>query len=387
MRVVKSLLKNLLVLLIGCVVAGLVGEGLILAFFGEQPKFPRHVVGSSFGLRINEPRAHYRHKSADGTWWFQINGQGMRSDHDFPYAKPPGVKRIVSLGDSFTIGYEVNHQESFSSIVEERLNAKGYKVEVLNTGVSGYSNAEELLYLERELLKYSPDIVMLSYCSNDLEDNVRTNLFKLEDGKLVEGDKNYVPMGKIADILNRNPLANFLSERSNLFVFVKERATLAIKATKVANNMEAVEFRDGQAESNDPTYIYQRQLAVAILDRLYEVTRKLNIPLVLHSIPFSSLADIPGGVELVEWFPKGFDVNRPGILYLPAKRVLDPFVGKKELFNQRSHSHYNAFAHLMVGEALAQMIDKDVLSKERVGAAVANEAPKTEAPAPSPAPK
>src|SRR5687768_812852 len=75
-------------------------EIFVLFLFGEQPKFPRHVVKAPWGLRYNDPGTHYRHKSADVTTYFRINGQGMRADREYAYAKPAGTKRIVSLGDS-----------------------------------------------------------------------------------------------------------------------------------------------------------------------------------------------------------------------------------------------------------------------------------------------
>ncbi|MEZ4290376.1 MAG: hypothetical protein R3E53_07505 [Myxococcota bacterium] len=52
-------------------------------------------------------------------------------------------------------------------MLEQELRRAGLQVEVLNAGVSGYSNAEALLYLERELLKYDPDLVLLSFFAND----------------------------------------------------------------------------------------------------------------------------------------------------------------------------------------------------------------------------
>jgi hypothetical protein len=142
------------------------------------------VVEAPWGLRYNDPGSKYRHKSADGTWWFRINRQGMRDNRDFSYKKPDGVKRIISLGDSFTIGYQVDVDQTFSAVLERELQKAGHDVEVLNAGVSGFSNAEEALYLERELLKYDPDLVVLSFYSNDLTDNVRTGLFRLKDGNL-----------------------------------------------------------------------------------------------------------------------------------------------------------------------------------------------------------
>jgi hypothetical protein len=354
----KNLLKNLLLLLTSSLIAWLLGEALVLLILGEQAKFPRHVVGSSFGLRINQPNSRYRHKSADGTFWFQINGQGMRADHDFSYAKPPGLKRIVSLGDSFTIGYEVNNDQTFSSILEQRLRSSGINVEVLNAGVSGYSNAEEVLYLERELFKYSPDVVLLSFAPNDLEDNPRTNLFKFDAGKLIEADRNYIPLGRIADILNRNAIASFLSERSNLFVLLKERANIFLKVTRVSNNVEVFELTQHDNLKNNPSAVYQRQLAGAILERLYSWTHSRNIPLVIQSIAW------PGKKGLMEMFPfADFDVHRPGIIFLSDKPLLDPYVGKEKVFNARSHWHYTALAHRLVGDRLARLILEDTFEK------------------------
>ena len=112
------------------------------------------------------------------------------------------MKRIVSLGDSFTIGFEVDVEDCFSSVLERALQKKGHGVEVLNAGVSGYSTAEACLYVERELLKYDPDLVLLSFYHNDVRDNIRTGLFRIEHGELVQTGDEYVPMGRLANFLN-----------------------------------------------------------------------------------------------------------------------------------------------------------------------------------------
>ena len=59
--------------------------------------------------------------------------------------KPDGVGRIISLGDSFTIGYEADVDQTFSAVLERELRKPGHDVEVLNAGVSGFSNAEEVM--------------------------------------------------------------------------------------------------------------------------------------------------------------------------------------------------------------------------------------------------
>jgi lysophospholipase L1-like esterase len=367
--ILRSGVQKLALLGVGLLVAGLLFEGLVLLIFGEQPKFPRRVVGGPFGLRINEPGARYRHDSADVTVEFRINGQGLRADRDYPYAKPPGVRRIVSLGDSYTVGYEVELEETFSQVLERELVARGFAVEVLNAGVSGYSTAEELLYLERELLRYEPDLVLVSFYGNDLVDNSRTGLFRLEDGVLVEAAHDYVPGGGTADFLNTNPVFNFLSERSDAFVLGKEVVTQLAKRRMVEENVsnldQAVDAPPAGAGPS-PVVAAQRRLAAALFERLYQETRERGIPLVIQSIPTAVYrgGDDSGVSEmrLVELFPLAeFDVQRPGLHFLATKPLLDPEVGRTLLYYTRSHGHWTPFSHRVVGEALARLVVEEEL--------------------------
>ena len=371
----KSWLTAFAALVLGVIAAFALVEGMVLFLYGEQVKFPRHVVEAPWGIRYNDPGSEYRHQSADGTWEFRINRQGMRDDRDFGYEKPPGVKRIVSLGDSFTIGYEVDVDQTFSSVLEKQLGDAGYDVQVLNAGVSGFSTAEEALYLERELLKYDPDVVVLSYFVNDLTDNVRTGLFRLDDGQLAAGAETYVPAGWLGNFLNSSWFFNLLSERSNAFAFIKERATSIVKAEMVRTN-EANLLDDqlsgsaqkqgahtpdtvsaAQAEESD----LERQLAAAILQHIYEQLRARGIPFVIQSIPTEV------GEDLVESFPSQyFQVDQPGVYFLSMREELLPYVGKQQLYWHHSHFHWTPFAHDKSGRALARLILKArLISKER----------------------
>jgi len=352
--------------LAGCVLALPAAEVLVLAIAGEQPKFPRHVVGAPWGLRINEPGSHYRHKSRDVEVHFAINAQGLRADHDVAYAKPPGTRRVVCLGDSFTIGYEVEEAECFARVLESELRQRGRSVEVLNAGVSGFSNAEECLYLERELYRYAPDVVCLSFFVNDLADNVRTGLFALSDGKLVEAAPDYVPAGRLGNFLNTNWFFNVLSERSNAFAFLKEAWTKRIKQGMVEENRPA----PATAASGTPTSAaatpaapapadpaeYERRLCAAILERMYVWTRERGIAFVIQSIPFPS-DTAPG--KLDDLFPhERFDVTRPGIVFFAAKDALEPHAARELLYWQHSHSHWTPLAHRLAGQGLAESISR-----------------------------
>jgi acyl-CoA thioesterase-1 len=59
--------------------------------------------------------------------------------------------RIVFLGDSLTAGYGVDIEQSVPSLVQNHLDAEGYKYEVVNAGVSGDTSAGGLRRLEWSL--------------------------------------------------------------------------------------------------------------------------------------------------------------------------------------------------------------------------------------------
>lgn len=95
-----------------------------------------------------------------------INSRGLR-DREYSYEKPPGVRRILVLGDSFVWGYGVGDDEIFTEVLERRLERSpphaGVRYEVLNTGVSGWGTDQEYLFLRREGFRYRPDVVVLAF--------------------------------------------------------------------------------------------------------------------------------------------------------------------------------------------------------------------------------
>ncbi|MFI5366137.1 MAG: SGNH/GDSL hydrolase family protein, partial [Candidatus Binatia bacterium] len=119
-------------------------------------------------------------------WWTQedreflvpveINHEGLR-DAEHPYAKPPGVFRILVLGDSFVEAMHVPLASTFAHQLEQQLNAdsSGVRVETISAGVSGYGTASELLWFEREGKRYQPDLLLLEfYPGNDVKNNSPT---------------------------------------------------------------------------------------------------------------------------------------------------------------------------------------------------------------------
>lgn len=98
---------NLALLAVSILVAFGIGETVVRVWF-PQPMLPRYVTDAPYGVRMNMPNMSYWHTSPDYHVHFQTNSHGIRSNREISYEKPPGVFRILGLGDSFTLGYEAD---------------------------------------------------------------------------------------------------------------------------------------------------------------------------------------------------------------------------------------------------------------------------------------
>ena len=106
---------------------------------------------------------------------YTINEDGFRGG-TAAVPKPRGTRRVMFLGDSFTFGWGVNDEETFSRQLETLLNDSETSGDVawecLNLGVSGYNTTQERLLFEENVDRLDPDIVALVFYRNDLEPNL-----------------------------------------------------------------------------------------------------------------------------------------------------------------------------------------------------------------------
>ncbi len=98
----------------------------------------------------------------------KINSSGLRGP-EIPLAKPPGVKRVLLLGDSFTEGYTVEEPLTVRARLEKELSsALSIPVQVINGGTAGWGTDQEILFYEKSGRAYAPDVVVLLFYYNDI---------------------------------------------------------------------------------------------------------------------------------------------------------------------------------------------------------------------------
>lgn len=192
----KRILMSLVLLLLGSLVALLVGEGVVRRWGGA----PGMEVLDDSVFRLSENKAlgyeMIPRRDADGRPIpFEdkpgsVNSWGYR-DVEHSVAKAPGVTRILVLGDSITFGLRVERfSDTFPAKLERNLKAAGVSAEVINFGVCGYDTGQELELLKRRGLALQPDVVMVAYCMNDhvgISDDVLVPLLQRARGDAILG--------------------------------------------------------------------------------------------------------------------------------------------------------------------------------------------------------
>jgi hypothetical protein len=141
-----------------------------LCLLGMGPKETINQFHPKLGW-VKTPDAVAEHSTSEFEITYRINSKGLREDEDLSVEKPAaGVKRVLMLGDSFTLGYTVNREDLFVDLLESKLNAEGRKekIQVINAGTEGYSSDQELLWLREEGLKFGPDIAVMNFYQNDV---------------------------------------------------------------------------------------------------------------------------------------------------------------------------------------------------------------------------
>lgn len=128
-------------------------------FFEPQPNTNQEINLSWMGLNYSITN--------------NINADGLNQLKNYPATKSAGTYRIITIGDSFTYGENVNTQENYPSQLENLLNTKMQcknikKIEVLNLGVGGYDVPYAVERYKLKGQKYNPNLVLWLFIGDDL---------------------------------------------------------------------------------------------------------------------------------------------------------------------------------------------------------------------------
>lgn len=301
---------------------------------------PRYVENAPYGIRrqIANIRGfivtpHYRHKISS-------NSQGFRGTQEYAVPKPPGVFRVLALGDSVVNGYGVEDDQTFAALLGKKLSAQR-PTEVVNLAVPGFSTAEQLIQLQEVGLALQPDLVVLGYFVNDHYENLTCGLYRLENGKLVRNATPPDPAIRLRDRVTKIPGYNFLCQHSYFVNAVRSQLSGYFRGRMAAKRQLA----DGAYTSDKPT---EEQLALtsALLDEFIKTCTDRGIKIIILNIPMEQ-----DGVWM-ENFPAGRLKLQDRTLVVDVAKEIFSTHPLRDIAHQGSY-HPKPLGHELIAEWLA----------------------------------
>lgn len=234
-----------------------------------------------FGWSL-KPHASVSSRRSGQKITYQINSKGLR-DSEMNYEKPPGIFRIVLLGDSNTFGHGVPAEKHFSTLLERRFP----NVEVVNMGVGGYGVDQELLYLQQEGFRYNPDLVLAYVPHYGEQRHMYTNRFGRDKPRFVlNGERltltNYPVPYKLPLPRPLLPIHFWCVSQSKLCELFHVRGAALLKySSDIMSSDQRASTEQPDKLSIKPSESDARELGVRIVTEMGNECRKREIPFAL----------------------------------------------------------------------------------------------------------
>lgn len=291
------------------------------------------------------PSAQVLATTADFSAIYQVNTRGLR-DREYAVQKPPGVRRILAFGDSFTFGTGVAAEERFTEVAENGLE----HVEILNMGVPGYGLDQIVLSFLAQGRAWQPDDVIVflnSHVANrHLTGIASDGTVRLPDDlETVEltGDTGGTLCVGSDDALRRSG-RNWLERHSYALAFLSYR--LQLRAFQERAGPEAEDrWRRQKVLSYRPIaqdpVITRRQRTRLLVEFLRDAVRDAGARLTIVNIDRRFTAEYLSDVE--------------GITLVDLASELHAR-GKDTELSFRYDQHYNPDTHRWLGERLISIV-------------------------------
>jgi lysophospholipase L1-like esterase len=286
----------------------------------------------------------------------RTNSQGLRDD-EVRVPKPPGVFRVLLIGDSFTASLEVDKEETFESVCERRLRLHG-PVEVVNCGVRGYNLDNILGFLAETGLAYQPDAVVYLFTETDLTSDSTYTPVQSDESR---GLSLHGFLGRIATYSHLTYRLELLSQMVQM-----RRARDRHPTDGTARVSTGLYLLFQASDYSEAPY----RLTAARICRLGDLTRQAGATFVLVGAPHREEVDpetqvfwrtrLAGGWKYDFDSPQHFLASVAASCSLGILDVIPEFRRQRasvETFWFHNDGHMNARAQQLMGELLAGYIE------------------------------
>lgn len=343
MQKLKKLLQNIALLGAVCTVLLLLGE---VALRMLLPR-PDDALPGATNLGTLQ-----RESTIPGLFWegnpnfrspeYTLNAFGFR-DTAFQRRKPRGRIRIALLGDSITFGLGVHQPDSiYAARLEKMLQADG-AIDVYNFGVPGYNTWQEFVQLQRVVMPYQPDYLLLGFFFNDAD--------------------GLTEMPTAAGIVSTTPAPDAHKSRRDWLTRLK--SSYVVQGAKQVFERAAVALFDDYPNYMDLKIKTDkwRQMQAELL-RLKQFAAAQHVPLAVVVFPVSYQLRRPEAASRAQQDVRGF-LDRNDFHYLDLFPVFRAYLQahrfdfKKLLVKGIPDSHPTAAGHAIAARAIRDFLLQD----------------------------
>jgi hypothetical protein len=185
----KRLLASAALLVASLSLSGVVLEWVLGAYvpkwrpYSEVFTGPRMPFTASPYLPATTPKDRtFHHTTAEFDVAYHFNEYGYRGQYPQQIEKTAGSGRILVVGDSYTLGWGNDLEDTFVQKLADNLGVDGY--EVINAGYRGYITPDAYYaYLQTEGMLLEPDIVIVVLFSGNDITEMRDNVWLSLDAR------------------------------------------------------------------------------------------------------------------------------------------------------------------------------------------------------------
>jgi len=368
----RKTISNLLLIIFSIVITGMILEAVLRAI-GYHP-FKELLNGRELIIRPSEikQRTYEATHNAEGYAWgtqIKINSYGFR-DKEYRLEKGSGVYRIITIGDSITFGNFLPTEDVYPEQLEALYEAEGKTVEVLNLGLGGYNTLQEVSTLEQIGIQFSPDLVVVGYCINDIGDtspNLRyiqaaqkygSSIYHLRLIQLIQSRIDKINLTEYSRIINSHD--RFVRDNKDYIVDVVDDQELNNRINHLQSRLKV--------DKNELNYFVPMYLSRPHLGKLRYALEKLktlqdqhgfHVIVLIIPVLTESHQDIYRAVYNVtehEFYRVGFDV-------INVYDVFESSQFNRLLIREWDIIHPNKRGHRLMANQLYDVINSKFLSQ------------------------
>lgn len=208
--------KNILLLFATIFVLISLSEFFIRIFFPQDLQRYWVYYESEYALPVNKKSyVHklHRFKSSKATYTFG-KYHNRETIKNLEHSKK---EKILVLGDSFTMGWLVNDEDTFV----HKLQNDNLDFNFINAAVGAWGTSNYTLFTELFCEKIKPKKIFIFLNTNDAFRGYNSNHYKIKNGVIIKNKKISADLLKDSNLDKKIPFYKFLKSNSHLFILTR----------------------------------------------------------------------------------------------------------------------------------------------------------------------